>query len=56
MKYYNICDYDGKENIVIDHELYESDSIFIKIKAVLNNAMTNDDKIIELNKLLDIFT
>ena len=51
-RYYTIySEYDGRENIVIDYELYEADLTIIHIKTILQNDKCNDDKIIELNKM-----
>lgn len=51
--YYTISSYNnGPERIIIDHLRYEKDEIIKGVKEILKNEMTNDNKIIELNKIL----
>lgn len=50
--YYDIDEYDGLEEIIINNIEYEMDELQNKIKSILKNDMTNDEKINELNKLI----
>ena len=50
--YINIKEYDGLESVDIDYAQYELDNIKNKIKEILHSALSNDEKINELNKII----
>ena len=49
--FYNITEYDGKENVEINYMCYEINILKENAKSILMGDMTNDDKIASLKKL-----
>lgn len=52
VNYYHIKEEDGLESVSIDIGTYETDVMKDNMRAVLRNSMTNDEKIIEFNRIL----
>jgi hypothetical protein len=50
--YYDIEEYDGKENVIIDYKKYELDKIKNKIKEILKSDLNNDQKINEIEQFI----
>lgn len=50
--YYSIFEYDGLERVEINELQYDADTKINKLKFLLINTMTNDEKIIEFKKIL----
>lgn len=53
--YYVINEYDGKEWITIDYAKYKLDTMYKKIKEILQNNNDNNTKINEIEQFISIF-
>jgi hypothetical protein len=51
-EYYHISEYDGLETVHVDCRKYEAYTIMDNIKAILTSIMDDNEKIIELNKIV----
>jgi len=52
-KYYDICENDGLEWIKINYNKYNLDNLKNKIRELLKSTISNDEKINELQKIID---
>ena len=54
-KYYYITEYDGSECVKIDYSKYKFDTIYNKIKEILQNTSNNNTKINEIEEFISTF-
>ena len=52
--YYHLQDFDGYETVVVELVKYELHTLKGQLKALLNNTMTDGEKIAELKKIMEI--